>query len=649
MFGENISGRICIESELIDNGSTIDSILVNPGKGTQKVAIVPTTLRQGFNLTIRKKDHSIATFRYTDNLSLKAGDVLDIGDIHEKELIWRDEKSYATYLFTPQNRAIYLKWLESYLDIKTRADQAQEVLTAIAPDGSWPDIDYKDSNRDKWQPADHIDRMVTLACAFYDGRGEGFYEALVRALNFWDERNPVCLNWWYNQIGVPMSLGSGMVLLREYLNNEQRDKVLKIMQQATFGGTGTNKVWRAHNVFMTGILSEDAELMWKARNTILEEVKITTKEGIQPDWSFLYHGNQLQFGTYGLALLNDISNISVALKGTPLEVADEKLEILQQFAVNGPYQFLWNGYYDMNACGRQVDKRRQLDKAEVIQQVMKNLGLEGIDVSGPVYYPYSDMAVYRVDEWMPSLRMQSNKIVGFEITNNENMRDYFSSDGALLLRRRGDEYYDISACWNWRHVLGVTSYDDGTELYGCDAEPPYNKTDLVFGAADGNYMVAAMDLNRDGLSGRKSWFFFPRGIVCLGAGITKESTDQVITAVDQCMVFTDIEKKNGVIRHNNITYIPLYDTSFTFAPLEHIGDWCSINPTFSKDLESMDILDIYIDHGIAPSKASYSYVIFADGCSMTDAAEYTANLISVTSNTMDIQSVKIGEKELLVN
>lgn len=646
LFNEGLSGRIDLGGA---NSSSVDSVSIIPRGGTHYITVSPVLLKQGLYLTIQKDDHSIANHRFVYNSELEAGDTINLGRIQEQDLEWHDKDSYHSYLFTPQNRAIYLKWLQSYLDVKNRSSEAVEVLTTMSSDGSWPDLNYDDPNRDKWQPADHIDRMVTLACAYYEGLGENYFAALDKSLDFWDKRNPVCLNWWYNQIGVPMSLGPGMVLIRESLNEEQTEKVLKIMRQATFGGTGTNKVWRAHNVLMTGILSEDADLMWTARNTMLEEVKITTKEGIQSDWSFLYHGNQPQIGTYGLALLNDITNISVALKGTPLEVADDKLEIIQNFALNGPYQFLWKGYYDMNACGRQVDKRRQLDKAEVMQQVMVNLGLEGAVVSGPTYYSSSDMAVYRANEWMASLRMQSNRIVGFEMTNNENMRGYFSSDGALLVRRRGDEYYNISACWNWRHVPGVTSYDDGTELYGCNTEPPYNKTDLVFGAVEEDYMAAAMEINRDGLSGRKSWFFFPKGVVCLGSGITKKGSDHVVTAVEQCRVLSEIEKAGGVIRHNNITYFPLYDTFFSVAPLEHIGEWWSINPTFTKDLEKMDILDIYVEHGVNPVNASYSYVIMADGSSMTDATDFISEQISVTSNTTNIQSVKIGDIELLVN
>jgi len=37
--------------------------------------------------------------------------------------------------------------------------------------------------------------------------------------------------------------------------------------------------------------------------------------------------------------------------------------------------------------------------------------------------------------------------------------------------------------------------------------------------SDGSYGLAACDFERDGLTARKSWFFFDDEIVCLGAGI----------------------------------------------------------------------------------------------------------------------------------
>lgn len=56
----------------------------------------------------------------------------------------------------------------------------------------------------------------------------------------------------------------------------------------------------------------------------------------------------------------------------------------------------------------------------------------------------------------------------------------------------------------------------------------------MFGRIDGDVMTAAMEYDRDGLKARKAWFFYPGGIVCLGACITMDSDSEVVTTVNQC-------------------------------------------------------------------------------------------------------------------
>ena len=103
-----------------------------------------------------------------------------------------------------------------------------------------------------------------------------------------------------------------------------------------------------------------------------------------------------------------------------------------------------------------------------------------IPLSSPLgarYYPYSDFGIYRSRySWCASIRMQSNHLYGFENTLSENMLGYFCSDGALLVRKSGTEYLEIGPVWNWKHIPGTTTYDDGKALWGCDNLPPYNKT-----------------------------------------------------------------------------------------------------------------------------------------------------------------------------
>jgi hypothetical protein len=130
-------------------------------------------------------------------------------------------------------------------------------------------------------------------------------------------------------------------------------------------------------------------------------------------------------------------------------------------------------------------------------------------------------------------------------------------------------YQDIFPVWDWQKIPGTT-----VEQNGVFAGSPRRKgtKDFVGGVSDGQYGLAVFDLERDKLQARKAWFFFDREYVCLGAGITCRSQNQVITTANQCYLRGDVttfssaeEKRLSkgehrlespiTVHHNNVTYI----------------------------------------------------------------------------------------------
>ena len=75
---------------------------------------------------------------------------------------------------------------------------------------------------------------------------------------------------------------------------------------------------------------------------------LTTGEGLQHDYSYQQHGNQLYVGGYGHVFVNGISSIAEYMVGTPYALSGEKLDLLSQFMrtiylpiIRGKY-FLYN-------------------------------------------------------------------------------------------------------------------------------------------------------------------------------------------------------------------------------------------------------------------------------------------------------------------
>ena len=54
------------------------------------------------------------------------------------------------------------------------------------------------------------------------------------------------------------------------------------------------------------LLKRDVDTIKLTSQAIQEELVVSMKEGVQPDWSYHQHGPQIQFGNYGLSYVKDM-------------------------------------------------------------------------------------------------------------------------------------------------------------------------------------------------------------------------------------------------------------------------------------------------------------------------------------------------------
>ena len=498
---------------------------------------------------------------------------------------------------------------ELFLQVPLEDAEAAKLLSLQKEDGSFSDIDYRDDSRGVWNPAIHCFRLQRLAIRYRRTGDVAARDAAMRALRFWCGNTPVCPNWWHNEIGCPRLLAPAFLLLKEELDSGDLEGCLNVLSAARIGRTGQNRVWLAGVVLMRGLLSgEDGEVR-EAQAVLAGEAGFGKPgAGVQTDWSFQQHGRQLQFGNYGLSYAVSLSWWAAILEDTPLAFSIRQKTFLKEYIAKGLGQMVYQGFFDMNACGRQLFVNAQRGKAVCALQAAERLGVEIPRQSGGIYYPCSDFAVYRGKGWYASLRMQSRFVKGYECTNGENAQGYFSADGCLLTRSRGDEYENIAALWNWKHIPGVTSWDDGGPVPSTppseDSENPvYNDAPHPVCRMYGSDMAIGMPYQRDGLRARKAWFFFSGGVVCLTAGICCERDVQVVTCVDQ-RYRTDAK---------NVKYLPFNGTVFS----EGEGE----------------LLDLYVDHGRSPQDASCAFALIYG----------KPGNIQVLENSSARQAVKIGK------
>jgi chondroitin AC lyase len=432
-------------------------------------------------------------------------------------------------------------------------------------------------------------------------------------------------------------------------------------------GKGQNKIWTAEVVLYGGVLAKDPELVQYAAETILSELHLTTKEGLQHDWSFHLHGPQNQIGTYGSAFSTDMAKWAYVYEDTRLAFSGDQLALLRNFLLKGQGWVAWNGILDINCRGRTVGRlsatsrydyllptarlMRKIDPqhADGYTAYIKRSSVGANDLIGNKHFWRSDLMVHRARNWYASVRMCSTRTIGGESCNNENLRGRYAADGVLLLYTTGREYEDIFPVWGWRRLPGLTCLQA--------AVPPTKPhrlrgtTDFVGGVSDGKSGCAALDYDRDGLRARKSWFFLHDAIVCLGTDIRTDEKELVTTSVNQCLLKSKVAEDNQWYWHDSVGY-------FFSSPQEVVlqcgpqkGNWRQISELeYLIDEEvAKDVFSLWIDHGEKPQDGKYAYVLFPGIPAEEMPAKVKHNRILVLRNDSDCQAVADGaERKTLI-
>ena len=600
--------------------------------------------------------------------------------------------------FADDTALIRKQFVEYFAQQSVSKTAVKRNLENIQPDGSWTDINYESQQRGSWPTRDHLQRLHSMATAYVNAQSE-FYQsaemkgAILNGLNHWIEKDYQNPNWWHGRIGTPQDMATIFILLDDDLPEKMLKDAHPILKRSKMGMTGQNKVWCAGIAFMKALLNDDADMMTTAGDAIWSELCVTTDEGIQPDWSFHQHGPQQQFGNYGSAFGGSMVMWSSILRETEYALADEKLEILRNYLMEGPSWILWNGQLDLSGCGRQVDAgcqaskgrgvRRQLQRMALIEpeyreQYEQRLNIQpaslpqrhggieeqhspglrdsseagGKTINRQIgFKPFwrSEMAVQRRPDWYASVKMSSTRVIGAETCNSENMQGLHLGDGTLLLYQTGKEYEDIVPVWDWHRLPGTTCDQGVDELTPKGASAGFGGAEFSGVLGDGETGVAAMIYKRNNLIARKAWFFEKDAVICLGAGIDGQSEGTVLTSVQQSWLTGPVITSSGKMSsgthklkprdwvHHAGSGYQLFDESTLHIETVK-GNWNSSFPTRGDRPAKGDVFSLWIDHGKSPKGASYAYVVYPR--STPEAPAYD---IKILSNTDAVQAIRAAD------
>lgn len=550
-------------------------------------------------------------------------------------------------------------------------EQIKGNIKNLSVKGQWPDINYLDQKHLSWEPEKHLRKILELSRLLYSPLKKEFGEKNIeqtihKALAYWFANKPKSPNWWYNEIGIPKYIGEIMLLTEDRLSQEEFDQGIEILKQAKIHRTSQRKVVLAGNVLLQGLLENRYDLIKQAHDAITSEIVISKEEGIKSDWSFHQSGPQLQFGNSGLSYIAFMCNFNRVFKGTEFEFTEEQKDILGSLIDDGFQWTIWKRYMDINALGRQIFRNAQIYKGYYLAMSAKEFGNSTYPafanpLIGHKHFYESDYTVHRTADWMASVKMTSNHVIGPERLSEENIKGFFMGDGATAFYTRGDEYLNIFPLMDWRKIPGVTAHEDTRNVPQKNNVVFKNETNLVGGIsyeADG---MTAMELNRAGLKGYKSWFFTDNFVLCLGAGINSDSLLCVTTTIDQCnrkgpLVYRSgkrwkqinnqqyIEGKDLRFFHDNTGYIVIRKASCIAKSEHRTGRWHDVMSLYEPKIVEGDVISLHINHGASPRNEGYAYLVLP-ASNPKEVSSFNLSDIEIVKNDNQAQIIRQMSKK----
>ncbi|MBB6637696.1 polysaccharide lyase family 8 super-sandwich domain-containing protein [Cohnella thailandensis] len=266
------------------------------------------------------------------------------------------------------------------------------------------------------------------------------------------------------------------------------------------------------------------------------------------------------------------------------------------------------------------------------------------------------------------IAMFSTRINSFEAINGENGKGWYTGAGATYL------YNGDLAQYSEDYWPTVDSYRlPGTTVVSQTANAAQTGTTNWAGGSvlDGTYGAAGMDLSYASynLTGRKSWFLFDDEIVALGAGISSTATSPVETIVenrklnlagDNAWTVDGTAQPTALGASQTLTSVRSMHLSGNAASGSDIGyyfpdgatlrtkreartgNWKQINNRSVTPATNItrNYQTAWIDHGTAPTDASYAYTVLPNASASATEAYASSPETAVLANTGAVQAAK---------
>jgi chondroitin AC lyase len=567
---------------------------------------------------------------------------------------------------------------------ENRIKESPEELMNKFSNGRFTDLDYAGNSKSGWPWGIHWQRLTALAVTYHQVqspffRSEFLKLKLMEGVDYWimNQTNPS--NWWWKQIGVPYEMGKVFILMEDVPGQLRLHELLPYMKNAGTTdfyigekkATGQNMLWMALNHVYASALSGDTIGMLNAFKSAANEFKITTAEGIQPDYSFHQHGALSYAFGYGKDFSLSAAQLLYLANDTRFAFSDDNVRLISAFMLDGQRWCSYRNVLEYTAMGREIS--RTFNKTKVIamaaELMSKTDNLRKNDliayanqlnkstdeysrfpetnlVYGNRYFPRIDFMVQQGKNFMITVKAVSKELKSTETGNLENLKGYHLSRGTQFIIRRGSEYEGIFPLWNWEKIPGSLCEQTGKPL------PVYNwstgtegNTDFVLGASNGTTGCFTYEYNKDSISANRSWFFFEDAMAMLVSDMDFNRPNPVFQSVNQIFtagkVFINAKKWNAEeinskkikhVWHDSVAYY--FDANPFLVSVKsklHRGAWYDINQSESKEIIEKELFTVGIDLGKSVKKGAFACVI------VPNVGLKSSNSLIILKNTAEQQ------------
>lgn len=574
-----------------------------------------------------------------------------------------------------------------------QASAIQSYVNTIQKDGSWKDINYIDTSKTAFQHRVHLERMNELARALKKTNSPFYGDLKVKntvlsALDFWLEKDFICENWWWNEMGTPSSMINLLLVLDTSVSAIQSERAMKIAGRANLNAFGARPggdlIQIAGMYGKQGLYKRDPAILELVVQTMASEIKVSDGRGMQADMSFHHRTDGvISTLTYGTGYASTFTYWAQKIAGTRFSIPEEKTKLLTDYYLDGISKSMVFGKFpDLGSKNRGLSREGALKpmadnmtKGLLAVSMYRKAELENLHLSkeGNIspnlnwnrFFWKSAYFTHQKPRWFSSVRMHSSRQNNVEFPyNEEGLRNHHLTDGSNFISLTGKEYLDIFPVWDWQKIPGTTVLQK-------PSLPHWNQivkkgvSSFVGGVSDGIYGAAAMDFisPHDPLRAKKSWFFFKDEYVCLGAGINSVGALPVVTTLNQTLLNGEVrvnsaegssmlKKGNHLLNevtsigHGGVTYLLHQPQTIHISNTTATGNWRLITHqdwATEKPIEK-EVFTAWIDHGTAPKNQSYAYTVLP----LLDEELYQKdNPIEVLSNSSILQAVRHKEMNLI--